>query len=161
MTIVPLRLHWLLPLRSSEIFIKQEHGVLFPTLPSMIVFKNSVEDLLESMPCPPGNDPGFFFSNTFSPAPADPSSSLQNPVLTDIASDASDNWSEVTPSPFSPEVQSPSNFPTSYSQGGTTVCILLHVHDRPFIIPSTIPSVYDAHLYCKGAYKAENSRLLG
>jgi hypothetical protein len=28
--------------------IHQEHGVLFPTLPSMTVFENSVEDLLWS-----------------------------------------------------------------------------------------------------------------
>jgi hypothetical protein len=101
------------------------------------------------MPCLPGNDsdPDIFSGDTFSPALAGPSSSPQNPVITDFASNASDNWSEATPSPTSPKVQSSCNFHTSYPQGGANVCIPLQIHDRPFIIPSTVPlSQYAATL---------------
>jgi hypothetical protein len=60
--------------------IHQEHGMLFPTLPSMTVFKNSIDDLLGSMPRPPGNDSDsdIFSSDIFSLAPAGPSFSPQN-----------------------------------------------------------------------------------
>lgn len=126
--------------------IHQEHGVLFPTLPSMTVFENPVEDLLGPTPRPPGNDndPDIFSSDTFSPAPAGPLSSPQNPVVTVFSSDdASDNWSKATSVlPTPPEVQASSNLPTS-----VTVCIPHPMHERPFIIPPNIsPSQYASTL---------------
>jgi hypothetical protein len=67
--------------------------------------------------------------------PAGPFSSPQIPVVTVFSSDeADDNWSNATsvlPSP--PEVQAPSNLPTS-----VTLCIPHPIHKHPFIIPSTI-----------------------